>query len=386
MILRIGIIGFGGAGQAHVKYFGCIPGCAVVRVFDPDPAGRARAVAAGLAVVDDLGRFWDGLDAVSVCAPDADHAAYLVEALERGLHTVCEKPLTDSVEGVRAIVRAARASRGVLAVVHQMRFVPLHVAVREAIQAGELGTLSYLEGYYVHDLRARAFVNHPWRAEDNATPLVYSGCHFIDLLRWLADDEIVQVVAMANHRAFPEYPESDLNVVLCRFASGILGKVVVAFGSGGPQDHSVRAQGTDGAIDNNVLFTRGGQWGRVLHEPMLIQPELLPRAGAPGLVSRARQLRVSIPARAAGLGFRALRWLARRPNAEYGARNYPLRTYEHSLACVRALEDFVGAVRDGRPPLCSVEESAQTVLACLAGVDAYRTGRIVAVPRLRDVV
>ena len=52
--------------------------------------------------------------------------------------------------------------------------------------------------------------------------------------------------AAAGHRAFPEYPESDLNLVTLRFASGAIGKVVVAFGEPGPQDHTVRVSGRDG--------------------------------------------------------------------------------------------------------------------------------------------
>jgi hypothetical protein len=48
------------------------------------------------------------------------------------------------------------------------------------------------------------------------------------------------VFAAAGHRAFPEYPESDLNLVSLRFASGAIGKVVAAFGEPGPQDHTVR--------------------------------------------------------------------------------------------------------------------------------------------------
>ena len=77
-----------------------------------------------------------------------------------------------------------------------------------------------------------------------------------------------------------------------------------------------------------------------------------------------------------------LRVLARRPNAEYGAANYPVRLYEHSLACVGAIEDFVGAIRERRPPMCSIDEAGRTVLACLAGVESYRTNRPVAVAAL----
>jgi hypothetical protein len=39
----------------------------------------------------------------------------------------------------------------------------------------------------------------------------------------------------------------------------------------------------------------------------------------------------------------------------------------------------VSAIRDRRRPLCSIDEAGRTVLACLAGVESYRTNRPVAV-------
>lgn len=388
--LRIGLIGFGGAGQAHAVYFGAIPGCTIDAVYDPSPEGcaRARARLPQARVTERLDQFWGGLDAVSVCSPDRTHADYIVDALARGLHVVCEKPLTDSVDGVKRIVTAARGARPVVAVVHQMRFVPLHQRIKERLDAGALGVVSYFEGLYVHDLRDRAFVNDVWRRTDNATPLVYSGCHMVDLLRWFAgdSDEVVEVFAAANHRAFPEYPECDLTTVTLRFRSGILGHILVAFGSAAPQDHSVRVHGTDAAIENNVLFHRSGQWGEVLHRPSALQGPLRRRAGTTEGEGVYTQLRRTLPSWLLGHAFGALRLLARHPNAEYAARFYPLRTYEHAMACTSALTDFVDAVHRGRPPLCTVDEAARTVLACLAGVDSYRGNAPMRVPPLEEVL
>jgi predicted dehydrogenase len=386
-MLRIGIIGFGGAGQAHSFYWSCVAGCRVTKIFDPKPGASARAAARGLAdrLLADENRFWPDLDAVVVCTPDATHAGYIVKALERGLHVLVEKPITDSSEGLRAIRRAAAAAPSqVVAVVHQMRFVPLHQRIKALVEAGALGALSYLEGYYVHDLTSRAFQNDRWREEDNATPLVYSGCHFVDLLRWFAGEEIVEVFAAAGHRAFPEYPESDLNLVTLKFASGVVGKVVVAFGEPGPQDHTVRVSGRDASVRGNLLYRRDGRLGEVLHRPMIFQPALLKGEGKTGGQSRYRQLRTNLPPYVMARSVEMLRVLARRPNAEYGAANYPVRVYEHSLACVGAIEDFVGAIRDRRAPLCSIEEAGRTVLACLAGVESYRTNRPVPVPALES--
>jgi predicted dehydrogenase len=383
--MNVGIIGFGGAGQAHAFYWSCIAGCRVTRVLDPGADAGARVRARAPALEHHVGdeRFWDGLDAVVVCTPDKTHSGYVVKALERGLHVLVEKPLTDSREGLEAIRQAAALRpESVVAVVHQMRFVPLHQRIKALTDSRALGPLSYLEGYYVHDLTERAFVNDRWRERDNATPLVYSGCHFVDLLRWFAGEEIVEVFAAAGHRAFPEYPESDLNLVTLRFESGAIGKVLVAFGEPGPQDHSVRVAGRDAVVRNNLLYRRDGRFGEVLHRPMLFQPPLLSGPGKAGGQSRYRQLRANLPPYLAARAGEALRWLARRPYAEYGAANYPVRLYEHSLACVGAIEDFVGAVRDRRQPMCSIDEAGRTVLACLAGVESFRKNRPVAVAEL----
>jgi predicted dehydrogenase len=385
LMLRVGIIGFGGAGQAHHYYFSCVADCRVTKIFDPKPAAADRAAQRGASDIfhADLDRFWPDLDAVVVCTSDGTHAPYIVAALERGLHVLVEKPLTDSIAGLQAIRRAAAAAPAkVVAVVHQMRFVPLHQRIKALVAGGTLGALSYLEGYYVHDLTERAFANDRWREEENATPLVYSGCHFVDLLRWLAGEEIVEVFAAAGHRAFPDYPESDLNLVTLRFASGAIGKVVVAFGEPGPQDHTVRVAGRDASVRGNLLYRRDGRLGEVLHRPMILQRPLLKGAGKTGGQSVYRQLRTNLPPYVMARAVEMLRVFARRPNAEYGAASYPVRLYEHSLACVGAIEDFVGAIRDRRQPLCSVDEAGRTVLACLAGVESYRTNRAVMVPSI----
>src|SRR3990172_3844145 len=231
--LRVGIIGFGGAGQAHYHYFTYLDGCRVVKVYDPKAAGlqRAAELIPHVERSADLDTFWKGLDVVSVCSPDHSHADYITEGLRRDLHVICEKPLTDSIEGIRKIKEASRRSSCVVAVLHQMRFVPLHGKIKQILANKELGVVSYLEGYYVHDLTERAWIYDDWRRAHNATPMVYAGCHFVDLLRWFAGEEIVEVYAAANNLAFPAYPESDLNVATLRFQSGVLGKVLTTFGS-----------------------------------------------------------------------------------------------------------------------------------------------------------
>ena len=228
-------------GELHIAqfiHFSNICGSEVVAVFDPHGSGinRAKSMAPAVLVTDHLEKFMAaGVNTIAVCWPDKTHADYVVAALEAGKHVVCEKPLTDSLDGCRRILNAEAKAKGVVAAVqHQMQFFPIHAGIKRIIKIVEnLEELSYIRGYYVPTilLVGRLYMTIG-ALGDNTTPLVYSGCHFVDLLRWLLGEEVEEVIGMANNIAFPEYPESDMNVLLFRFKSGVIGKVVVAFGAG----------------------------------------------------------------------------------------------------------------------------------------------------------
>lgn len=273
--LRVGITGFGGAGIAQFHHFMSLENCRVTAIHDIHASGldRARRLDAGLFLTEDFDRFIaSGIDIVAICSPDRTHAPYLAASLRAGKHALCEKPLADSLDGCREILHAERDAPGIVAAVqHQMRFLPLHLRIKREIEHRSLGRMFFMEGYYVHNLVERAWLYDDWRRTDRATPLVYSGCHIVDLMRWLSGEEVDEVMAMANHLAFPAYPESDCNVVMLRFRSGMIGQVVVAFAAARPQDHSIRIYGSERSIENNLLFDRSGSYS-VLSRPSLQIP------------------------------------------------------------------------------------------------------------------
>ncbi len=383
MSLKVGIVGFGGSGMAQYRHFGSL-GCEVTAIHDPKPDGidRAKAIAPGVFITSSFESFLaSGINAVAVCSPDKTHADYVVGAMEAGLHVVCEKPLADSLEGCRRILNAEANGNGIVAAVqHQMRFLPVHLEMKRLVKSGRLGRISYIEGYYVHNLTHRASLYDDWRFTDNVTPLVYSGCHFVDLLRWLLEDEVEEVTGMANNVSFPEYPESDLNVILLRFRSGAIGKVVVAFGAGRPQDHSVRIYGTEMSIENNLLFSKTGDY-QVFERPHLPKHDPILRAKQPLFDIRGRGYRVRIQRYRTYLGALLLEGIMKHKglDGEYSISFYPMRLYPHEMAVRASLENFVGVIRREGPLKCSLKDAARTVATCLAGVEAYRTGRTIKV-------
>jgi predicted dehydrogenase len=361
--LGVGIAGFGGAGMAQARHFESIPGCRVRAVFDPKPGGLDRARRSGVEALltDDFEALLrSGIDLLAVCSPNHVHADQVARGLRAGIHVICEKPLSNTLEDCARILAAEReCPRVLLGVQHQMRFVPIHVRIKEAIDEGVLGTITYFEGYYVHNVVQRVRAHDSWVLETAPPPLLLSGCHFVDLARWFLGEEVEEIAGMANHLAFPEYPEPDLSVVLLRFRSGAIAKIVTAFAAARPQDHSVRVYGTERCVENNLLLGKDGSI-RCLSRPSLRHGKAL---AAHGLFSLLRRLYGE--------------------SESYRLSSYPLRLYEHDLAVRRSLEDFVECVRTGRRPRCSALDAARTVAACLAGVEACRSGGTVSAARFR---
>jgi len=366
---NVGIIGFGGAGLALYKHFSTFPDCKVVAVFDVKEKAfeRAKKVSSEFLITDNFELFLSTLDIVIISSPDNTHADYLCRCVYAGKHVLCEKPLTDSIEGIKSIMKAVRENPQIIVgVQHQMRCLPIHIEIKNRLDKKELGNIGYIEGYYVHNLTNRAFENDTWRLDDNATPLIYSGIHFVDVLRWLLKEEVIEVTGMANNICFPEYPESDLNVILLKFKSGAIGKVVTAFGAARPQDHSIQIYGDQKSIFNNMLFSKDGSF-EVFKQP--IKNSISGRKLAwfkDFIIINFSKIISTL--------------LKLYPyNAQYNVGFFPIRLYEHSLAVENSALNFLGAVRGENDLDCTALDASKSVAVALAGVEAYRTGKTIKV-------
>ena len=117
----------------------------IVAIADLSPDRRAAAQAAWPAarVYADYRTMLDAeagkLDFVDIATPPSDHAAIAVEALSRGLHVLCEKPLAASVDEARSMLRQATVSERVIYPCHNYKHAPVIKTVRNLIGSGRIG-------------------------------------------------------------------------------------------------------------------------------------------------------------------------------------------------------------------------------------------------------
>jgi predicted dehydrogenase len=82
------------------------------------------------------------LDFVDICLPPAHHAAVAHEALARGVHVLCEKPLATSAEAARAMLEHAAMAKRVIFPCHNYKHAPVVKAVRRIIDSGRIGRVT----------------------------------------------------------------------------------------------------------------------------------------------------------------------------------------------------------------------------------------------------
>lgn len=79
------------------------------------------------------------LDFVDISTPPCDHAAIAHAAFDQGLHVLCEKPLTTTLEEAASLLEHAKRAKRVLFPCHNYKHAPVVRAIREIIASGKIG-------------------------------------------------------------------------------------------------------------------------------------------------------------------------------------------------------------------------------------------------------
>ena len=145
--LRVGVVGCGYWGSKHVRTLLSLEAVSQVSVIDPSTERRA-AVMQVYPRLDEYSSLSDALghlDAVVIATPPTLHAPLALEAINRGVHVLVEKPLAPTVEEGRAMVDAAERKGVALMVGHTFEFHSAVWELRSMVQRGDLGDLYYLD-------------------------------------------------------------------------------------------------------------------------------------------------------------------------------------------------------------------------------------------------
>ena len=125
--VRVGVIGVGRMGKSHCRVYSSLPRAELVGVCDQDSdTGRQVAQQYQVPFYPEVDELLDEVDAVSVVTPTPQHFDLVLRCLERDVHILVEKPITETLEQAEILTNAAEARPVVVQVGHIERFNPTY--------------------------------------------------------------------------------------------------------------------------------------------------------------------------------------------------------------------------------------------------------------------
>lgn len=294
--LRVGVVGAGAMGAAHVHTLATsVSGAEVTRVYDLDPdRAAAVAVTAGASPAPSESAVIESpdVDAVVIAAPDPLHAELTLACLKRGLPVLCEKPLATNAEDARQILDAEAATgRALVQVGFMRRFDSGYLAMRQALIDGDIGEPRLL--HCVHRNRSA----HPTATSEGIVR--NSMIHELDVARWLLGEEIVAIEVRSPHRG---EGLADPQLATLELASGVLVSIEVFVNAGYGYDVRSELVGTAGTVSlEPPVVTSMRQAGR---DAAPVAPDFVARFGE----AYRAQLTAWVDAAAAGRVAGATAW------------------------------------------------------------------------------
>lgn len=223
----LAVFGAGAIGRTHIDRISRHPQLTLAGIADPTETGRNLAACLSVPWFADPVALLDAVKPAGavVATPNATHIPLALECLNRGVATLVEKPVADTVAEAQQLVDAQARTGVPVLVGHHRRHNPINRRAREIVQSGRLGQM-VAANVMAAFLKPDSYFDTAWRKQAGGGPILINLIHEIDMLRFLCG-EIVSVQALGSHQV-RGFEVEDTAAAVLRFANGALGTVVLS--------------------------------------------------------------------------------------------------------------------------------------------------------------
>jgi len=168
------------------------------------------------------------IDAVFIVSSNAQHHPETLVAARAKKHVVVEKPMALNAQQGREMIDACNRAGVKFMVGHMLRFSPLLQRMKEIVQSGMIGEVSFARSEFIYD---GSISKRSWLWDKHAAgggPLFDVGIHCLDSIRFVLNDTVSDVESMMR---FPEAENSveKASLLSLRFSRGVLATIYSSF-------------------------------------------------------------------------------------------------------------------------------------------------------------
>ncbi len=276
-MLKGGVIGCGFFAANHLAAWQLLDGVKITAVCDRDPA---KAKWDGAKSYTDAARMLatEALDFVDIITTVESHRPLVELAASHGLPVICQKPFALERADAEAMIEAC-AKAGVPLMVHEnFRWQSPLMAVKDVLDAGEIGDPTYARIQFRHAYDI--YTNQPYLKTEPRLAIQDLGIHLLDVARYFLGE--ASRLHCRSQRINPEVAGEDCVTIVLDHANGAVSLVDFSFATQLEPDPFpetlVRIEGTTGTVELFQVYrlrVSGPGW----HREADVEPDL-PSFGA----------------------------------------------------------------------------------------------------------
>jgi len=212
----------------------------------------------------------DGIQALGIMTPSGDHLKIAKPFIEKGIHIVCDKPLTANISDAEKLKKLVHKNKIIFALTHNYSAYPMLREAKKIVTSGKIGKVNlvnveYPQGYTAGIKKKDERKTLKWRLDKKISgpSMILSeiGTHAYHLLRYVTELEVKELAAEVNTLS-KELTVDDNAFVLLRLNNNARGSIwVSSAATGGENGLKIRVYGTKGSVEwfqddpNNLKFT-----------------------------------------------------------------------------------------------------------------------------------
>ena len=212
----------------------------------------------------------DGIQALGIMTPSGDHLNIAKPFIKKGIHIICDKPLTATVSDAEVLKKLVHKNKVIFALTHNYSAYPMLREAKKIVTSGKLGKVNlinveYPQGYTAGIKKKDERKTLKWRLDKKISgpSMILSeiGTHAYHLLRYVTELEVKELAAEVSTLS-KELTVDDNAFVLLRLNNNARGAIwVSSAATGGENGLKIRVYGTKGAVEwfqddpNNLKFT-----------------------------------------------------------------------------------------------------------------------------------
>jgi predicted dehydrogenase len=331
----------------HARALADVPGTKLIALVSRSAANARKvceAVSVQAEISEQLGPVLARPDVhiVIITTPSGAHLEPAVAAAQAGKHVVVEKPLEITLERCDRIIAACDQNRVKLCTIFPSRFGDANMALKAAVQAGRFGRLTLGETACKWWRPQSYYDEGGWKgtlALDGGGALMNQAIHNVDLLQWIMGP-VSDISGFTATLAHERIEVEDTAVACLHFANGALGVI----------------QATTSVYPGlpKTIAIHGDKGSAVIEQDDVLRWEFTPETADDRAIKEK---------------------FAQKTGASGGSNNPAAISH---VGHARQLNDFVQAIKAGRPPLVDGREGRRAVEIILAIYRSAKSGQTVA--------